>query len=244
MRKLIVLSILAFGLTAPPAAGGGDVTVTASGISFTPKTVTISIGDSVEWINPNSGTHNVKFEDGQFETPADPSTSWPAVERTFGEAGSYAYYCELHGPPNGNMSGVVIVEDPALVPPTTELTKPIDGRTYLVSKTSTFRGTASDPSGPITEVEVALRRKKTNGLCGWWDGDSFVAGPCSGKQFQPANGTDTWSFSLGTIRLRPSRGTTIANYTMYSHATDADENLETHFERGRNVATFEVKKDP
>ena len=139
------------------------------------------------------------------------------------------------------MSGTVIVQDLSVVPPTTELTKPIDGRTYLKSKTGIFRGTATDPSGSITDVDVALRRKKTNGDCGWWDGDSFVAGGCGAKQFLTASGTDIWSFALGTT-LKPSQGTTIANYTMYSRGTDSDANVEATFQRGRNVATFDVKQ--
>jgi hypothetical protein len=162
------------------------------------------------------------------------------VQRTFAEVGTYAYFCEFHG--DLGMTGTVIVEDPALVPPTTALTKPLDGKTYPKSKTDTFRGTAADPSGPITDVEVALRRKKTNGVCGWWDGDSFVVGNCGPKQFQIASGTDAWTLALGTT-LKPSKGTNIADYTMYSRASDDDGNTEDDFERGRNVARFEVKTD-
>ena len=245
MKKLLlVLSVAAWAVIPPATAGEDVVTVTASGISFSPKTVTVDIGEKVEWINPNSGFHNVRFEDGQYEEPAIPSNDWPApVERTFATEGTYAYYCENHGGPGGSgMSGTVIVVDPLTVPPTTELTKPLDGKTYPKSKTGTFRGTAIDPQGPVFSVEIALRRKKTNGDCGWWDGGSFVPGPCSAKQFLGAEGTDTWSYALGTT-LKPSMGTNIANYTMYSRANDTDGNTEDQFEKGRNLARFEVKPD-
>lgn len=242
MKRVLALSLIAWGTLTPASAGEDVVTVTASGTSFSPKTVTIAPGETVAWTNPNDGLHNVHFEDGQFDTPTQPSPDWPvSVERTFAQAGTYAYYCEQHGGPDGfGMSGVVIVEDPALVPPTTELTKPLDGNTYPKSKTGMFRGTATDEQGPVTEVEVALRRKKTNGDCGWWDGDSFVVGPCGTKLFQSATGTDTWSYALGTT-LKPSKNTNIADYTMYSRGQDEDGNIETSFQRGRNVARFEVK---
>ena len=242
MRRILALALVLWGSMIPKAAGGGDVvTVEAIGTSFRPPTVTIAAGQTVVWTNPREESHNVRFEDGQFEMPADPTGAWTVpVQRTFEDIGSYAYYCEAHEV-NG-MLGTVIVKDPALIPPTTELTKPIAGRTYPESKTGTFRGSATDPSGPITEVEAALRRKKTDGTCGWWNGDSFVAGPCGEKMFVPASGTDVWSLALGTT-LKPSKGTNIDYYTLYSRGTDADGNVEDGFERGRNVARFEVKKD-
>lgn len=58
--------------------------------------------ESVTFVN-DGGTHNVKFEDEQFTSPAMPSPpeSWPspAAKRTFPQAGTYRFYCQMHGGP-------------------------------------------------------------------------------------------------------------------------------------------------
>ena len=98
------------GIAVIPALAA-DGSVVASGFSFDPPTVQIQPGEKVTWTN-GGGTHNVHFQDGQFDQPADPTAaaSWPAdVSRTFAEEGEYRYYCELHGTASGGMSGRVIV---------------------------------------------------------------------------------------------------------------------------------------
>ena len=122
-----------------------DESVTASGFAFTPKSVTIKVGDSVSWTNPGSGGHNVKFTDGQFEVPSDPSPSWPPeVKRTFSAAGTYSYYCEIHGDAQGGgMSGTVVVEPDDT---TTGTATPTASATASASPTST--ATAAPSSSP------------------------------------------------------------------------------------------------
>jgi plastocyanin len=96
---------------------GATQGVSAGGSSnvFAPYTVTISVGDSVEWTNVG-GYHNVRFEDDSFHQPASPSSGWK-VSRTFTTAGTFRYYCEAHGAPGGvGMSGVVVVTPAATGP--------------------------------------------------------------------------------------------------------------------------------
>ena len=114
MRRLAVSIPVALGLMLAAAPSlAADQSVQASGLSFTPTSVTIGVGESVTWTNPGGGTHNVHFEDGQFDVPASPSPSWPAeVKRTFGAAGTYRYFCEQHGGAGGSgMSGTVVVKE-------------------------------------------------------------------------------------------------------------------------------------
>jgi plastocyanin len=105
--SLLVLGACAFWC-APALADGPRVIATIDNV-FTPKTVTIEPGGTVNFENRGS-LHNVKFEDGQFEQPADPmATPW-FVWRTFDREGEYRYYCENHGGPGGaGMSGTVFV---------------------------------------------------------------------------------------------------------------------------------------
>jgi len=82
--------------------------------SFSPDSITIHVGDTVTWTRVD-GTHNVKADDGSFrlgEPPTgDPGGTWVTASHTFSQAGTFRYYCELHGQPNGGgMAGVIIVQ--------------------------------------------------------------------------------------------------------------------------------------
>ena len=93
-------------LVAAPAAGAADQTVNAlSSNVFSPADVSIAQGEKVTWNNVGGGTHNVRFDDGSFEMPADPSATAWSVQRTFDQVGDFTYYCEAHP----GMTGIVRV---------------------------------------------------------------------------------------------------------------------------------------
>src|SRR4051794_32692249 len=94
----------------PSSAGAAPQTVVATPFSqFTPPNVTVDVGDSVTW-NNQGGFHNVAFDDGSFIQPDPPSFENWSVSRTFSAPGTYGYYCQIHGRPNGiGMSGSVTV---------------------------------------------------------------------------------------------------------------------------------------
>lgn len=86
-------------------------TITVSGMTFTPNSLTINQGDTVEWDNV-SGFHNVNGTQATFPTnPAsfgngaagDPWT----YTFVFTVAGNYAYQCDVHAP---NMVGAISVQ--------------------------------------------------------------------------------------------------------------------------------------
>ena len=121
MRQLVRSLALTAGvlLLAAPAYAA-DQTVTANpNNTFTPKDVTISPGETVTWMN-QGGFHNVKFDDGTFEQPADPeATPWTTSHR-FDQEGTFRYYCELHGGKGGvGMAGTVVVGSGVAPPDTT-----------------------------------------------------------------------------------------------------------------------------
>ena len=95
------------------SALAADQTVTAtSGNQFSPSSVVINQGDTVTW-NNGGGLHNVHFDDNSYDMPATPSAAAWSVSRTFSTLGTFRYYCEAHGGPNGvGMSGVVSVNGP------------------------------------------------------------------------------------------------------------------------------------
>jgi plastocyanin len=95
-------------VAAPALAVNQTVSATFSN-QFSPKDVTLNQGEMVTW-NNTGGVHNVHFDDGTFDMPASPASGWSGVTRTFSAPGTFRYYCELHGGPNGTgMSGTVTV---------------------------------------------------------------------------------------------------------------------------------------
>ena len=110
LRWPLPLAIAA--LMAVPASAA-DQSVTARDNTFSPRDVTVDVGDTVTWTNAGLFPHNVKFDDGSFEQPAEPDTSNWTVERTFDTPGTFRYYCEAHGEPGGSgMAGSVTVRSP------------------------------------------------------------------------------------------------------------------------------------
>ena len=101
------------------ASCADNTTVTVLGsMAFTPTTVNINAGDTVTFKYAGGGLpHNVVADDNSFRCATSCSgnggnvstAAWTAVV-PFTKAGTFRYYCELHGGPGGvGMSGTVIV---------------------------------------------------------------------------------------------------------------------------------------
>jgi plastocyanin len=102
--------------------GGGDpnpasgctgvqakITISGSGIAFSPASVTIDPGQPVCWTWSGGSEHTVKGDDGSF-TSGPPATSG-TFQRTFNTPGTYGYYCQVHGSTSGGMRGTVVVRN-------------------------------------------------------------------------------------------------------------------------------------
>jgi plastocyanin len=74
------------------AASNTDVSVESS--SFNPNFVTINQGDTVTWNWTFGGTHTVTSDTGLFDSGFLSSGSY---SYTFNDAGTFGYYCQLHG---------------------------------------------------------------------------------------------------------------------------------------------------
>ncbi len=117
-RALLVLGLgAAFALSTAPSLAADQTVQATSSNTFSPRTVTINVNDTVTW-NNGGGIHNVKFDDGSFEEPSEPSFSSWSVKRTFASAGEFRYFCEEHGAAGGSgMSGTVVVQGAEQPPP-------------------------------------------------------------------------------------------------------------------------------
>jgi hypothetical protein len=102
----------------------------------------------------------------------------------------------------------------------------------------------SDPGGSgVVNAWIALRRQRLNGSCSWYGEGGWVRGACGAKRW--VNMKFSQPGELYFIRpgpLSPSIGTKIKKYTAWTRAEDGAGNLETSFQTGRNLSTFEVKR--
>jgi plastocyanin len=90
IRALVVVAVLALiAATNKPAA-----TVTMNGSTFAPESVTISEGQSVQFVNDDDLAHTVTATDKSFDSGnIDTHHSWTY---TFNKAGTYVYGCTYH----------------------------------------------------------------------------------------------------------------------------------------------------
>ena len=133
-------------------AANQTVTVGQTFNAFTPANVSITAGDTVTWNNVN-GFHNVHLDNNSFDQPASPTGPPWTVADTFTTTGTYRYYCELHGGPNGvGMSGTVTVKPPYQAP---QSASPLN-----VSLVPVFRQAGTPAAIPPT---LRIRRRSESG---------------------------------------------------------------------------------
>lgn len=113
-----VLTMLMLLPTVGAAPVGAETkTVSMKDFKFDPKTITVNVGDTVNWTNNDAAAHTAQADDGSFNS-ADLATG-KSYSFTFAKAGTFAYYCKFHGGPNGaGMAATVVVQDVAVQQPT------------------------------------------------------------------------------------------------------------------------------
>ncbi len=114
--------LFALGLLFAAPTWAANFIVTANGVAFSPRNLTIQVGDTVTFRN-GGGFHNVAADDGSFRCAVgcdgvgsgsgNPSnTAWEATV-TFAQAGTVGYECEVHA--GMGMTGTITVEGQAPV---------------------------------------------------------------------------------------------------------------------------------
>ena len=79
------------------------IVANAGSNSFSPNPVEIKVGETVTWINDNSGRHTLTSKDGVFDSGMMGKEQ--SFSFTFDKAGEYPYFCE----PHPNMVDTVVV---------------------------------------------------------------------------------------------------------------------------------------
>jgi plastocyanin/LysM repeat protein len=103
-----------YGQAAPlPAPQAGQAMVSIQNFAFNPATITVRVGQQVVWVNNDSAPHTTTSGScsGGTCTPApgwDSGTLNPgqSFAFTFTQAGTFTYFCRIHG---AAMQGTVVV---------------------------------------------------------------------------------------------------------------------------------------
>jgi plastocyanin len=133
-RLLSFATIVGLGLAWAVPVLAADQTVTMTGSTFDPATVTIQAGDTVTWTNADQLDHDATANDGSWATATFGLGGSGAV--TFQMAGTYPYYCTIHP----GMTGTVIVQAAATPAPTNAPTN----------------APTSAPTAPATDVSATI----------------------------------------------------------------------------------------
>ena len=88
------LALLGVALVGGGAALAADHAVAISGFAFSPKTITVTVGDTVTWTNSDPTAHTATADDGSFDTGTLGNGATGSA--TFATAGTFAYHCKIH----------------------------------------------------------------------------------------------------------------------------------------------------
>jgi plastocyanin len=99
-------------------AGGQTFDVTISDFAFTPKSVTVHVGDTVVWTNDQIGVPHTVTSGNPGDADAgavfDSGTlaSGATFTHTFTETGTFTYFCEIHGATMATMRDATVIVEP------------------------------------------------------------------------------------------------------------------------------------
>lgn len=169
-RPVLILAALTFAFLAvlPSAVRAETHNVTVSSYQFDPPLLTIAPGDTVVWTNVE-GFHDVVAGDGSFAGPF--GAGW-TYSRTFGETGTFDYYCSPHL--SFGMAGTIIVQSNGEQRGMLRFTQ----ASYSVTEGGTATITVQRVGGDDGTVSVRY---------------SASAGTASASDFTPTSGTLTWA---------------------------------------------------
>ena len=151
-RLLLAAPVVAAGLLAllPTAAPAATVDVNIADNAFQPNELIVDAGDTVRWTQTGTRPHTVTADDGSFDSsPAgSPNLSQGSTfSQAFASAGTFRYYCKIHGGPGGvGMSGTITVRaqvtttTSTTAAPTTTTAAPATTTTAAPATTTTTAG--------------------------------------------------------------------------------------------------------
>lgn len=102
--------------SATPTGGFFTGAVDVIDNDFNPREITVKVGTTVDWKQSGSAPHSVTADDGSFasgpclQDPSKCMQKGSTFEHAFPTAGTFPYYCVIHGAKGGlGMHGIVKV---------------------------------------------------------------------------------------------------------------------------------------
>jgi plastocyanin len=146
LRLATLLGVVAtFSFTGFSSAA--NQTIEASGLSWSPSTTTVTTADTLTIKNPSSTLHSVSWDGGPTTpnctgVPGTGQANWTGT-CTFSQAGSYSFFCTVHGQ---SMSADVTVNSAGPGAPIVSTS----AATSITDTGATLKGTVN-PNGLATE---------------------------------------------------------------------------------------------
>src|SRR3954451_669376 len=91
------------GSSSTPAASGNTVTIAMKNIQFSPKDVTVKVGQTVKWVNQDTVDHNVTANSGA-SFKSDLFGNGASYEWKADKAGTVQYECTVHPGMDGTLT--------------------------------------------------------------------------------------------------------------------------------------------
>jgi plastocyanin len=91
------------GSSSTPAASGNTVTIAMKNIQFSPKDVTVKVGQTVKWVNQDTVDHNVTANSGA-SFKSDLFGNGASYEWKADKAGTVQYECTVHPGMEGTLT--------------------------------------------------------------------------------------------------------------------------------------------
>ncbi|MFC1464103.1 MAG: cupredoxin family copper-binding protein [Candidatus Brachytrichaceae bacterium NZ_4S206] len=95
--------------SAATGRSAGNTNVAIAGFAYSPRQVTVRVGDTVTWTNNDFAPHTVTANDTSFDSGT--LGQGGVYSRTFGTTGVFSYFCAIHP----SMTGSVRVISETLV---------------------------------------------------------------------------------------------------------------------------------
>ena len=108
MKKTLATGLAILSLAVVPAQAA-TTHIHIAGFAFSPNTVTVTTGDSVNWDNHDGFNHTVTSDTGAFGAAMPPGSQFTI---TIVAPGTYAYHCSIHP----SMTGSITVTGAAIAP--------------------------------------------------------------------------------------------------------------------------------
>jgi plastocyanin len=149
---LASVGLAVFGNPSGARAAIANVLVGSGGNVFTPVTTNIAVNDQVLWTWAGVN-HNVTSTNSAWVASPTQNTG-KTFTNTFTAAGTYFYFCTIHGTATTGMKGAIIVTAPNS-PPTVSITNPAAGTVFAAPANVTIRAAATD-DGTVTNVQFRV----------------------------------------------------------------------------------------